>query len=110
MSTTDTNHELENAEPGETAETDRGAGTVLAAADNREELVERVEELVDSYRLYSYGDDGGPDCLVGVYDTLDEAREKMRSISYDMDPELFFYVKQDDEVVMGDPATWGTGR
>lgn len=101
------NIELTEAQPGDEIETDRGPATVLAAGGSREEIVEQIERLAGGYRLYSYGFDGEPDSLVGVYDTLEEAKGKMRSISHDMDPKLFFYVMRDDEVVMGDPDAWG---
>ncbi len=71
------------------------------------ETVEEPNRSADAYQLYSYGFDGEPDSLVGSYDTLEETREKMRSISYDMDPGLFFYIMHGDEVVMGDPAARG---
>jgi len=66
-----------------------------------DELGSRLEGLLDKYRLYSKGEFGEDDSLVGIYDDLEDAKDEMYSISYDAQPSMFFCIMQGDDVVFG---------
>lgn len=75
---------------------------VLARASSIDKFKDELEGLLDKYRLYSRGEFGEGDSLVGIYEDLEDAEDKMHSISYDAQPSLFFYIMQGDDVVFGE--------
>jgi len=92
-------------EVGDVVETPEGPAEVIALSETREGLIDAMEELQSQYRVILYADKSARDIdrMIGSYDKLEEAKEKIRSIGYDLDATDWFYIRHEGETVWGDP-------